>query len=90
MPFDEKSWQKAADAVIADDKAKAQAYTELPLDVEALDSWSEMAKVLAVCRAGAMDVGTYLVIQRKLREATQTVFTEGVHAGYLLARNGED
>ncbi len=59
-------------------------------NVEELDSWAEMAKVLAVVRAGAVDAGVYLVIQRKLREATQAVFAEGVRAGYLLARNGEE
>ncbi len=59
-------------------------------NVEELDSWTEMQKVLAVVRAGAIDAGAYIVVARKLREATQAVFTEGVRAGYLLARNGEE
>jgi hypothetical protein len=46
-------------------------------NIEELDSWAEMDKVLAVCRATAMDVGVYLVIQKKLREAARTVYAEG-------------
>lgn len=59
-------------------------------NIEELDSWAEMDKVLAVCRAGAMDVGVYLVVQKKLREATRAVYAEGNADGYRLARNGED
>ena len=59
-------------------------------NIEELDSWAEMAKVLAVVRAGAVDAGVYLVIQRKLREATRAVYAQGFSDGYRLARNGED
>lgn len=59
-------------------------------NIEELDSWAEMAKVLAVVRAGAIDAGAYLVVQRKLREATRAVYAEGNADGYRLARNGED
>lgn len=63
---------------------------EIGDNIEELDSWAEMAKVLAVVRAGAVDAGVYLVIQRKLREATRAVYAQGFSDGYLLARNGEE
>jgi hypothetical protein len=46
-------------------------------NIEELDSWAEMEKVLAVVRAGAIDAGAYLVVLRKLREATRVVYAEG-------------
>ena len=66
----------------------ASTYTEKVAsdDIEVLDSWPEMAKVLAVCRAMGMNAGSYLVIQRKLREATRTVYAEGVDDGFHMAQ----
>ena len=59
-------------------------------NIEELASWAEMEKVLAVVRAGAIDSRAYIVVARKLREATRAVYVEGNADGYRLARNGED
>jgi len=66
----------------------AESYSEKAAsdNIEELDSWAEMDKVLAVCRATSMDVTAYLVIQKKLREATRTVYAEGFDDGFHLAQ----
>lgn len=71
--------------------AEAKSYTEKAAsnDIEALDSWPEMTKVLAVLRATGMNAGAYLVVQRKLREATLAIYAEGVDDGYHLAQEEE-
>ena len=58
-------------------------------DIEVLDSWPEMAKVLAVLRATGMNAGAYLVVQRKLHEATRAVYAEGVDDGFHMAQEDE-
>ena len=50
-------------------------------NIEELDTWQEMSKVLAVCRATSMDAGVYLVIQKALRNAARAVYAEGFDDG---------
>jgi hypothetical protein len=66
----------------------ASTYTEKVAsdDIEVLDSWTEMSKVLAILRATSMDAGAYLLVGRKLKEATRAVYAEGVDDGFHLAQ----
>ena len=55
-------------------------------NIQELDAWAEMEKVLAVCRATAMDAGVYLVIQKALRNATRAVYAEGFDDGFHMSQ----